>query len=94
MQYITEQQIDQLAGETGRILREEPKVHMIIPSGHENDKYWEGGINGHFFRIQTDVEVDLPESLYKQIQHSRRVQRISAAAVEAYTKGAGKKINS
>ena len=93
MQYITEQQIDQIAGETGRLLQEEPKVRITIPSKGEGDKYWEGGINGHFFRIRTDEEIEVPESLYRQIQHSRRVQRASVAAVEAYTKGAGKKLS-
>ena len=92
MQYITEQQIDQIASETGRALAAEKKIRMMIPAKDKKDKFWEGGINGHTFRFPTDTEVDLPESLYTLIMQNRRVLKLGEAQVAEFVKGSGKKV--
>ena len=92
MQYITDQQIDQLASETGKALQQEKKIRMMIPAKSSKDKFWEGGINGHTFRFPTDTEVDLPESLCTLIQQNRRVLKLGEAQVAEFAKGNGKKV--
>ncbi len=89
--YITEEQIDQLAGEVGKALRKEKKVDIIIrPDGVS--KFWEGCINGCNFRLLRDVQISVPESLYRVVRESERVA-IAAKKIEtAYTKGNGKKL--
>ena len=90
MDYLTEQQIDRLASDTGAALSSEPKVRLTI-SPDNLGGYWEGGINGHFFRIKTGVEVALPQSLAKLIAQSARVRVESEETVRAY-RGRGKKV--
>ena len=58
-EYMTETEIDSIASETGKALAKEPKVTITIqPEGGE--AYWEGGVNGHFFRIRTGEPVAVP----------------------------------
>lgn len=91
MQYITEQQIDSIATETGNALAKEPKVAIVI-HGDDGLPYWEGGINGHFFRIRTDTRVEVPKSLATLISQSHAVRVESEARVRAYRKSGGKKV--
>ena len=90
MDYMTEQQIDSLASDTGTILRGEPQVKLTIAPDNLGG-YWEGGINGHFFRIKTGVEVEVPKSLAKLISDSARVKIQSEQSMNAY-RGRGKKV--
>ena len=92
MDYMTEQQIDQIASETGKALRAEPKASVTIRP-ENGEAYWEGGINGHFFRIRTDTPVQVPLSLARLIAQSRRVLVESETATRAFCKGGGKKVS-
>lgn len=90
MDYLTEQQIDKLSSDTGALLRAEPKVRLTI-SPDNLGAYWEGGVNGHFFRIKTGVEVELPKSLAALIAQSARVRMEAEKTVSAY-RGRGKRV--
>ena len=92
MQYMTESQIDSIATETGKNLAKENKVTITIqPESVES--YWEGGINGHFFRIRTGEPVDVPQSLATLIAQSMQVRYESEARTRAYRKSGGKKVS-
>ncbi len=91
MQYMTESQIDNISTATGKKLAAEPKQKITIqPEGGET--HWEGGINGHFFRIRTGEQVDVPRSLATLISQSAQVRYESEARVRAYRKSGGKKV--
>jgi len=90
MDYMTEEQIDRLASDTGAALRAEPRVRLSIAPDNLGG-YWEGGINGHFFRIRTGVEVEVPQSLAALIAQSARVRVEAERAVNAY-RGRGRKV--
>lgn len=83
MQYMTEQEIDNIASETGRLLKKEKKVALIVRAEH-GEPYWEDGINGHFFRIRTETPVSVPESLAKLIAASRQVREVSKRKLRAF----------
>jgi len=92
MQYMTEAQIDSISTETGKALAKEDKVSISIQP--ENDEtHWEGGINGHFFRIRTGETVEVPQSLATLIAQSAQVRYESEARVRAYRKSGGKKVS-
>lgn len=91
MDYISEKQIDQIASETCRALSGEPKQTVIIAEDG-NAAYWEGGVNGHFFRIRRGVPVEVPKSLALLISQSADVLRQSERAVQAYRKSGGKRV--
>ena len=91
MQYITEAQIDSIANETGKILAKEDKTTITIQP-ESGESHWEGGINGHFFRIRTGEPVDVPKSLATLIAQSAQVIKMSEARVSAYRKSGGKRI--
>ena len=91
MQYITEAEIDRVTTETCGALAKEKRVTVtVLPE--DGETYWEGGINGHFFRIRTGVPVKVPESLAKQIALSRQVRRESERQTRAYRKNGGRKV--
>ncbi len=90
MEYITEHEIERIASDTGEALRREPKVTIII-SGDGTGAYWEGGINGHIFRIKTGVEVTVPESLYRLIRQNAAVSRAAEETARPY-RGRGRKM--
>ena len=92
MQYMTESEIDSIASETGKALAKEPKVTITIQS-EGGETYWEGGVNGHFFRIRTGEPVDIPQSLATLIAQSAQVRFESEALVRAYRKNGGKKVS-
>jgi hypothetical protein len=92
MQYMTEAQIDSISTETGKALAKEDKVSISIQP--ENDEtHWEGGINGHFFRIRTGETVEVPQSLATLIAQSAQVRYESEARVRAFRKSGGKKVS-
>ena len=91
MQYISEQEIDSIANDTMRALAQEKKVLVTIRS-ENGETAWEGGINGHFFRIRTDTPVEVPESLYRLIAASRRVTLASDLETRVYRKEGGKRM--
>ncbi len=92
MKYIGEAEIDRLTDETGKALAKEKKVTVTIrPEGGET--HWEGGINGHFFRIRCDESVEVPESLAKLIALSNAVKVESERSTRAYVSGGGKKLS-
>lgn len=95
MQYITDKEIDKISGETGSSLAKEEKVKLIIeaPYGAE-DLPWEGGINGHFFRIKRGVEVEVPSSIAALIRANEQVTLLSKKQVSAYKRGSGKNLSS
>ena len=69
MQYISEKEIDQLTTETGKKLKKEKKVAVILPKDGKGE-FWEGGINGHFFRIRKGQTVEVPKSLAKLMEQN------------------------
>ena len=73
-------------------LRAEPKVTITIRP-ENGESFWEGGINGHFFRIKTDTPVQVPQSLYKLISLSNAVRQETEAVVRAYRRGSGKRVS-
>lgn len=91
MQYMTEQKIDMLAGETGRCLAAEPRRTLTIAPLH-GEPYWEGGINGHFFRIKTGVPVSVPESLARLIESGCRARTEGERRVSAFTDARGARL--
>ena len=91
MQYLSEAEIDKIASETGKALAKEPKVTITIQP--EGESYWEGGVNGHFFRIRTGEAVEIPQSLATLIAQSAQVRYESEAHVRAYRKSGGKKVS-
>jgi hypothetical protein len=92
MQYLSEAEIDHIATETGKALADEPKVLLTIQPEDEQ-LYWEGGVNGHFFRIRTNEPVAVPQSLATLIAQSAQVRYESEARVRAYHKSGGKKVS-
>ena len=65
-----------------------------MPIQPENgETHWEGGINGHFFRIRTGETVEVPQSLATLIAQSAQVRYESEARVRAYRKSGGKKVS-
>ena len=91
MQYITEQEIDQISSETGKRLAAEKKDVLTIRSRH-GEAYWEGGVNGHFFRIRTETPVAVPQSLAALIARSSEVLVLSSRALRAYEQSGGRKL--
>ncbi len=92
MQYMTEAQIDTISTETGKALANEDKVSISIQP-ENGETHWEGGINGHFFRIRTGETVEVPQSLATLIAQSAQVRYESEARVRAYRKSGGKKVS-
>lgn len=91
MQYLSEAEIDNIASETGKVLAKEPKVTITIQS--DGETHWEGGVNGHFFRIRTGEPVEVPQSLATLIAQSTQVRYESEARMHAYRKSGGKKVS-
>lgn len=91
MQYITEAEIDRITSDTGKALAREKKVGVTIHAEH-GEAFWEGGINGHFFRIQTETPVQIPESLAALIAMSARVRLESEKRLGAYVQSGGKRV--
>ena len=70
MNYITDKEIDAIQGDMGETLRKQPRVRMRI----EGSGYWEGGINGWFFRVRRERRQSCPSplrSLYKEASRWR-----------------------
>ena len=91
MQYITEQEIERITSDTCAALAKEKKVCLRIEAAH-GEAYWEGGINGHFFRIRTGEPVEVPESLARLIADSAKTERLAKKRVSAYASGGGKRV--
>ena len=67
MNYITDKEIDAIQGDMGETLRKQPRVRMRI----EGSGYWEGGINGWFFRERRQSCPSPLRSLYKEASRWR-----------------------
>lgn len=83
MNYMTEQEIDRLSSDTGKRLAKEARVTVTIQPEF-GEKYWEGGVNGCFFRIKTNTPVSVPKSLAELIAGSRKVKLESASKLRGY----------
>ena len=92
MEYITEREIDKITSDTMKALAKEKKVTVTI-APDSGEAYWEGGINGHFFRIRTGVPVQVPESLARQIALSNIVTAESEKVTRAFRKEGGKRVS-
>ena len=91
MQYITEEQMHRIESYTCAALRNEPRATIRIEPLH-GEAYWEGGINGHFFRVPTGVPVEVPESLARLIAAGERVRVASAERLSPYRRGGGRRV--
>lgn len=78
-------------GKIAGVLSAEPKVRIVIHAKNGRERYWEGGINGHFYRIERGVPVEVPESLAKLIRQSAVVEILGKEGVRAY-RGGGRKL--
>ncbi len=92
MRYITDKEIDRLGGAVGERLMAEPRIQLMI-AGSPEDRPWEGGINGYFFRICRGVQVAVPQSLAELIRQNEQVQLLSEARVRPYKASRGKKLS-
>jgi hypothetical protein len=91
MEYMTEAQIDGIATETGKALAKEDKVTITIQP-ESGESHWEGGFNGHFFRIRTGEAVEIPQSLATLIAQSAQVRYESEVKTRDYCRSGGKRI--
>lgn len=80
-------------GRTGiaETLLDEPKVTVVIPVKNEKERYWEGGINGRFFRVERGVPVEAPESLARLIRTGAAAQTLAGEETRAY-RGGGRRL--
>lgn len=92
MDYLNENEMERISGDTGRALAAQRKVTIII-AGALEDAPWEGGLNGYFFRIRRGAPVEVPESIAELIRENERVTELSQKAVGEYTRGRGKKLS-
>ncbi len=92
MKYIHEAQLNCLTGDIGERLRSQPKITVIIAPEAGVNCPWEGGINGHFFRIRRGVPVEVPVSLAKLIEANERVSILSGEDVKDYRSLPGKRL--
>ena len=90
MAYITDKDIDKLTSETGKALAAQPKVTIMID--RSIGEYWEGGINGHMFRIKTGEMVEVPQDLATLIKQNTVVMEQGRKAVEEFRKPGGKNV--
>lgn len=93
MQYITDRDIDRIAGDTGAKLKAEKRVSIVVADSTGAGIPWEGGINGYFFRIKRETPVSVPESIARLIAQSAEVCELSARQLKAYKTISGKKLN-
>lgn len=91
MDYMTEHEIDTITNETGAQLSKEARVLVTVTTEH-GEPYWEGGINGCFFRIRTNTPVAVPKSLAALIAQSAKVRLESKAKLRAYEQN-GKRVS-
>lgn len=91
MSYLSEEEMQQVVRATCETLKNEPRTTIRIEPLH-GETHWEGGINGHFFRIPTGVPVEVPESLALLIASGERVRVESAARLSDYRRGSGKRV--
>ena len=82
--------VSDISGETGRRLAKEPRLTVVL-GGRSDDAPWEGGINGHFFRIKRGEPVEGPESLAKLIRQNEQIGILSRRSARAYASANGKK---
>ncbi|MDO4567750.1 MAG: hypothetical protein Q4B99_02190 [Clostridia bacterium] len=73
-----------LAAERRRLIVIAPKDGSLSP--------WEGGINGHFFRIKRCEPVEVPESVAALIEQNERVEELRALTLDEYRLASGKKL--
>ena len=92
MKYIAEAQLNGLTGDIGERLRSQPRITVIIAPNAGTNSPWEGGINGHFFRIRRGVAVEVPMSLAKLIEANERVSVLSRENVKEYRTSRGKRL--
>lgn len=71
----------------------EPKVEILLanPEGGEN-RPWEGGLNGRFYRIKRGQKVSVPKSIALLIEENEHAALQSRLLLEAYRREQGKKL--
>lgn len=86
IKFIKNTEIDNIASATGKALKSQKKVRVMIPSAKDNE-VWEGGINGHFFRFPCNEAIEVPEDLALVIESSRKIIREKNALEAKYAEG-------
>ncbi len=92
MDYINENDMERITGDTGRALAAEKKVAIIIEETPDGAP-WEGGLNGYFFRIKRGVPVEVPETIAELIAENASVSALSHSSYAEYRRGRGKKLS-
>ena len=86
MQYLTETEMQHIVNETCAALSREPRVTIRLEPLH-GETHWEGGINGHFFRIRTAQSqiVGANTKCHRISEGSRTQHRHLGARYEAHS---------
>lgn len=92
MDYLSENELEKISGETGKALAAQKKATIVI-AGKKEDAPWEGGLNGYFFRIRRGIPVEVPEAIAELIRENERVTELARGAVGEYRRGRGKKLS-
>ncbi|HOG01979.1 MAG TPA: hypothetical protein PK438_05840 [Clostridia bacterium] len=92
MDYLNENELEKISGDTGRALAAQRKVTLVI-SGAGDGAPWEGGLNGYFFRIRRGVPVEVPEAIADLIRENEQTTELSREALGEYRRGRGKKLS-
>ncbi|HWQ58319.1 MAG TPA: hypothetical protein VN540_04795 [Clostridia bacterium] len=92
MDYLNENELEKISGETGKALAAGKKVTIVIPDTADGAP-WEGGLNGYFFRIRRGVPVEVPEAIAELIRENERATVLARGALSEYRRGRGKKLS-
>lgn len=86
MNRLSEQTPERSEQSTREALRSEPRVTVRIASAH-GEKYRVGGLNGHLFRLPTEVPVEVPESIAQLFASAERVRAAGEPCVRGFLGG-------
>lgn len=92
MDYLNENELERISGDTGRALAAQRKVTLVISDAGDGAP-WEGGLNGYFFRIRRGVPVEVPEAIAELIRENEQTTELSRGALGEYRRGRGKKLS-
>ena len=83
---------DAIGNATIKKLMAQEKETIHIPSEHENDKLWEGNINGVRIHVKKNEYVQVPKAVAEVVRNNTNVLKAGANLVKKYTEGSGPKL--